>query len=615
MTIEGGDQTYRPSWKVRLTIRLEEFDQGVLKARVPGKLVKNLNGMKDDGSTLEVVPDPDRKGRFIFRDKAGAKASTPVPETSSDGLTHEISGIIPKKFDWKQKGIRAGDELQVTIRAEDFPFDPRVLRSIYIEFYLGTLTSVEYAQGVRGHTRGQAFGRSTAGASEPMNMIPDTYVDENGSQRTNLRFQGWVDKDKLSMSSDEAPLIEFECKDHTQLLAEQKAPPRLVIGKKEPLDKAIAIYLSNFKQCRGLSVEYLGEPGDDAPILEKVLAGDSMRPQLGPQPGGSGGDDDMTVWDYITDVCGSVGHVVYVDGQNVVIARPSTILGGKVSTRPGDTYRERKLASGDFAARTFIYGRNLESLEIERDFGNRESKNVELRCWSRKQKKLLVARYPTKDARIATSTPGDNSADNKWNVVRIKDVEDPILLQQMAKDYFEARARTEIGVVAKTRSFASFGGNNLDPDLLDMKTTDPFEIHVDRGGDSTTSRTEAKAQEYEKIVAHLKALGYRESLATAYAKAYTNAGLQRLYRLREMTVSGDVQEGVSFELHGANFVQVRNEPRPPTPEEKAAAAKAKAKPKGTVPKGTPVNKAIALPKGVVLDGGITVIRNGKPVKL
>lgn len=578
----------------------------MLRARVPGKLVKNLNGMKDDGSSLEVVPDPDRPGRFIFRDKAGAKSTTPVPETSSDGLTHVIAGVIPRKFDWKQNGIRQADELRLTIRAEDFPLDPRLCRSIFVEFFLGTLTSVEYAMGARGRSRASTFGPGGLGANEPLSVIPDTYLDALGNQRTNLRFEGWVEKHNLSLAPGESPIVEFECKDHTHLLSNTKAPPRLVIGGKEPLDKAIAVYLSNFPQFRGLGVIYLGESGDEAPVLEKVLAGDAMRPELGPQPS-HGGDDDLTVWDYITDVCGAVGCVVYVDGKDVVITRPSTILGGAVSTRPGDPYRERKLPSGDFPARAIVYGRNLESLKIGRDFGDREAKNIELRCYSRRAKKLLVARYPPKDARIPSSTPGDNAADNKWNIVRVREVESLEHLQQMARDYYEARSRTEIEVVAKTRSCASFGGNNLDPDLLDMKPTDPFEVHVDRGGESTISKTEAKKAEFGRMVEHLKSLGYKEAFATAYATAATNAGFQRLYRLREMTIAGDVDEGVSIELRGANFVQVRNEPRPqdnPPPKQQPAS-------KATVPKKTPVIKGQA----VKVESGITVVRNGKLVPL
>ncbi len=555
MTIEGGDQSYRPSWKVRLTLRLDEFDTGILAKRVPGKLVKNLNGLRDDGSDLEVVKDADDPRRWVFRDKSKNR-TTLAPTSSSDGLTHVISGVIPKSFEWKANGIRAADELRVTIRAEDFPFDPRVFRSIQVEFFLGTLTPLEFAMGARGAVRRDVYGSGVPNEDQPLLVIPDESVDARGVRRTNRRFVGWVDKDKLSLADGAPPWVEFECRDHTQLLINQGAPPRLVIGAKLPLDQAIATYLANFRQYAGFSIEYVGIDGAIAPTMEKALAATAFRPDLGPQAGGGG--DDLTVWDYLTDVCGSIGHVIFVDGTRIIIARPATILAGQATTRSDDTYRPRQLESGKFPVRAMIYGRNLSSAEISRDFANREAKNIEVRSYSPKLKKVLVARFPTKESRIPTSTPGSGASDNKWNVVHLRGIEDQKLLNEIAEDYYNSRSRTELEIVLKTKAFASFGGDNADPDLFDLKATDAIQFLIDRGSDASWS-TASNASEAN--VRRLVALGYRADFAQAYARAYSNAHFQTLFRVREMSVSGDVDEGVSFEIRGANFVQVRGEPR------------------------------------------------------
>ncbi len=550
-------QGYNPSWKVRLVVRLEEFDQPVVRAKVAPKPPRLINGLKDAASGLEAVPDPEVPGRFVVRQAAQPK-DVLVPESSADGLTHVIGGVIPKMFDWKQNGFRMADELKATIRFADMPVDPRCIRSCAIEFYLGTVSDVEYAQGARGLTRGNVFGPGVANAYEPLNVVADTYLDGAGVQRSNLRFQGFVDKWKNVWGEDDEAMVELECRDNTQLLLNQLAPARLVIGGKDPLDKAIAVYLSNFPQFAGLTVEYVKFENEDAPILEKVLAGTAYRPQLGPQPSGSS-SDDLVVWDYLTDVCGSVGLAIFVDGTRVVIARPATLLAGSASTRAGDPYRVRKLPSGEFPTRAFIYGRNVLGMELARDFANKETKNIEVRCWSPRRKQLLVARYPSKTARIATSTPGDQAAENKWNIVRVQGVENQAVLDQMAEDYFNGRNRGEIEVVIKTKNLASFGGGNADPDLLDLKAGDAVEVLKDRNGGSAGGEEERNLTSASANQKMLTDLGFSKEFASAYAITYLNAGFQRLFRVREMGVTGNVEEGVSFEIRACNFVQVRGE--------------------------------------------------------
>lgn len=557
MALEYPDQSYYPSWKLRLTLRLEEFDQGALRDRVPAKLTKNLNGVRDDGTTLEAVADPEHPGRFLVQPKGTAPdPNVLVPETSDDGLTHVISGVIPKSFSWKQAGFKTAAELKVTIRWSDFPIDPRCIRSCAVEFYLGTISSLEYARGVRGETR-NSLGSNNS--NEPLNVVPDTYLDDNGNQRTNLRFQGWVDDWNDKWPSEDEAIVELTCKDNTMLLMNQLAPPKLVIGGTEPLDQAIATYLANFNQFAGLTVEFRGAEGETAPFLEKVLAGTAFRPDLGPQPSKGGGTDDLQVWDYITDVCGSVGLVNYLDGTSIVIARPSTLLDGNAQVRPDDPYRERKLKSGAYPVRAFIYGKNLTDLEFTRKFGAQEAKNIEVRCWSPRRKQLMVARYPTKDARLPSSTPGSSKSDNKWSIVRVQGIEDQATLDQIAKDYYNGRNRNEIEAVLKTKVFASFGGGNLDPDLLDCKPADPIEVLVDRSNPMVFGAAETELTAEGANEKFLTTLGFSGEFARAYARCYRNGGFQRLFRLREMTVNGDVEEGVNFEIRSVNFIQVRGE--------------------------------------------------------
>jgi hypothetical protein len=559
MPLEYPEQTYIPTWKVRLTVRLEEFDQGALRSRVPDRLIKNLNGVKDDSGDNEAIPDPERPGRFVIRPKGGGPDKNAlVPETSDDGLTHVVAGVIPKQFTWKQAGFRTAGELKATIRWSDLPVDPRCVRSCAVEFYLGTVTLAEYAQGARGLVRKDVFGGGVPNPNEPLNVVADTYLDAAGRQRTNLRFQGWVDEWEVKWGSEE-PTVDLVCKDNTSLLMNQLAPPRATIGGKVPLDRAIAEYLAIFPQFVGLDVEFRGAEGETAPVMDNVLAGTAFLPDLGPQPSKGGGTDDLQVWDYVTDVCGAVGLVNYLDGTTIVLARPSTILDGSAQRRSDDPYRSRVLPIGEFPARAMIFGRNLTDFSFKRNFGTKEAKNVEVRCWSPRRKKVLVARYPGKKDRIPTSTPGSAKADNKWTIVRVAGIEDEAVLQQIAQDYYNGRNRNEIEAPLKTKNMAAFGGGNADPDLLDLKAGDPIEVLVDRSRSASIGAREDDLTAQGANEKALVELGFAKDFAAAYSKAYRNAGFQRLFRLRELSVEGSVDEGVSFEMRVVNFIQVRGE--------------------------------------------------------
>jgi hypothetical protein len=618
--IDYPEQSYYPSWKVRLTVRLEEFGQGVLNRKVPQVPAKNLKGIKQDRAPLDPVPDPDFPGRFLLKPRV-TKATLDdeiknyvISDSSSDNLTQVIAGIIPKKFDWKQNGFRTADELKLTLRWVDFPIDPRVIRSCAVEFFLGTLTPVEYAQGVRGLTRGDVFGAGARNAHEPLNLVADTFLDANGNKRSNLRFTGWVNKWKMSWNEDE-PSVELECQDNTILLINQVAPPQLVLGMKDPIDLAIATYLSNFPQFAGLTVQYRGDPNGTVPKLDGTLAGTAFRPKLGPQPG-QGSGDDLVVWDYLTDICGSIGHVIRIEGNDVIVQRPSTLLHGNASPRSDDTYQTRKLPSGDYPSRTFVYGRNVTSFEVSRDLQHGETKNVEVRCYSPRRKQVLVARFPTKDARIPVSTPGDARADNKWTIVRVSGIEDQKVLQQIAEDVYHGRNRNEIEVVVKTSNLASFGGGNEDPDLLDAKPGDAVEILVDRSNPSTTASAETNLSSQAMNEEFLRNLGYSKDFAAAYAKAYQDAGFQRLYRVKEMSVSGDTEEGVSFEVRAVNFIQARGDLAPAPPAVKPAASSSPNQGGGKTPNNSPVviqKKSYVNDKGgkvITSEGSITIFKKG-----
>lgn len=548
-------QSYYPSAKLRLAIRFEDFGSRLLPA-APKKPLTKRGASKSP--PLNVVRDGDR---FVLSSKEGGGTTaggTPQEQyTSSDGYTRAVGAIIPVSATWKVQGLKEGNRLTAELRYADFPLDPRAIRAIAIQFYLGTVTPENFVAGLAGGKRGDEFGKNDANAGEPLHVVADKYVDDWGHDRKNLRFEGFVDDIETEFPEDDEPIVRFECSDNMRILVDQLAPPGLTLDTKKPIDEAIANYMAEFPQLRGMGVQYR-PAGTTPPTLSSAYGKTAYQPKLGPPPG-KGGDSKLTVWEYIVDVCGAVGHIATVEGTTVIIQAAMTLYSNAYAVRSDDPYVPRKLKGSGLLLphRTLIYGRNLSTLSIRRRFSRQVPTNIEVRAYDSARKKTLVARYPLAADRVLRAPPGNNT-DEKWQVVRISGVKDEKSLRLVAQTYYETQGRNEIQVRCSTKDLASYGGGNNDPDLLDLQYGDPIDIGIDRDRiyaagavEDTTTTSAADA---------LKKLGYSTDFANTYATAINNVGLQKTFRLRTMQVdwSNDA-DGVSIDIEAINYVEVRAE--------------------------------------------------------
>lgn len=211
------DQTYYPSAKIRMIVRFDEFGDKSVQAQAPKKPITVRRGTSSQNAPLVVQPDNSTPGvtRLQLVPQGGTVApGGPQGQTKSgDGYTFVLAGIIPRSATWSQNGIRAADTLQVRIRFVDCPIDPRTVRSCGVQYYLGTVSGDDFARGVDGGTR-TAKGSTTHNYVEPLNLIPDEYIDSTGQQRTNLRFEGFVDSWDVEWGDDDEPVLVLECRDN-----------------------------------------------------------------------------------------------------------------------------------------------------------------------------------------------------------------------------------------------------------------------------------------------------------------------------------------------------------------------------------------------------------------
>jgi hypothetical protein len=287
-----------------------------------------------------------------------------------------------------------------------------------------------------------------------------------------------------------------------------------------------------------------------------VLAGTAYVPDLGPPSKGAGSGEDDSVWDYLDTVVGALGHSIRIDGTAVIIQQATSLFDGRAQPRLGDPYQPRDVDGRRYNIRTFMWGRNVSELKVSHDYTRAEAKGIEARCYLPRRKKQLVARFPQKGDRPTHPLPGDKG-DAHWQVIRVgRGIADEASLKRVAENYYNNVFRNELGVNIKTKNLASFGGGGDDPDVLDMKPGDNFRIDVVRG-ESESVQGIFEADEPNDLIERLTGMGYSSAFANAYALTYLNAGFQSVYRARELAIMWDTEEGISIELTGHNYVEVR----------------------------------------------------------
>lgn len=565
-TREQPIQSYYPSARVRLIVRLEDYGRSGTPeppATPPhqrrgkkDKSTENLNVAKRDGALVLLGPgdNPDSLG------------SPQQQRSSADRFTHVIDGIIPITAAWSQNGIRTADTLSVELEFADFPVDPRVIRSCAIQFFLGTVSAEDFQRGIMGEHRTTAVPPASG---IKFNVVPDSYTDGNGNERSNLRFEGWVDSWDANWPEGDSPRVSFECTDNTRLLIGQDHPSRLAVSVDEPIDKAVAAYLSNFPQFRGLSVQYL-PAGSEAPALKTALSPTAYPPGVGPSAS-KNGDSKLSVWDYLTDVTKSVGLNIRFEGTRILIQRPRALYNRRFPPRAEDPFQGRVLPRlGSIDHRLMIYGQNILEMTWHREFAKYQPLNVEIRSYNPRRKKTLIARFPQVDKRTKRLNPGESS-DRKFEVVSIPGIQDEAVLRSIAQQLYEVLGRNELRVTVLTKNLGSYGGGNLDPDLLDAKVGDAVDVVVQRGNlefDDQNTVTTIQGELSRRPSEFLRELGFPADFADAYAEAVNDMSFPSTFRMKEIHIDWDkTSGGVQIDFDATNYLEVRADAELPEGEE------------------------------------------------
>jgi hypothetical protein len=276
-------------------------------------------------------------------------------------------------------------------------------------------------------------------------------------------------------------------------------------------------------------------------------------------------EQKTSYWDVIYNVTTRVGLIAFVDGVSVVLAHPKTLT-----------------LEGAGKIRTLAWGHNLEHIKLEREHGKEQAPTIVMRGYDVSARKNIEVQYPTGQVDFGKRKPHVNEvkvrgtqtrakttekhrskpqSKKKKTVTTIKEREeyqiipagyvgDRETLLRMAQARYHMIGKSERRVVASTRDLKDM----RESDMLDISAGDAVEILWDEFNRELLQNP--KVSETEKVE-HLVGRGFNRAVAQVIARRYEAlVVVDRPLRIKEATLTWDVEEGVNIELELYDFIMV-----------------------------------------------------------
>lgn len=497
-------QYYHPSMVVNLRLRFDEaLNVTIIEQPDPDSVVDLVTGRLDDATKLS---------RPLILDGAG------------DKLSHVV-GRIPKNASIELNGYRQAGTFEMTLDWQDLPIDPRAIRSIGVEIYLGVVRPEAFARGI---VKQDPDGRRSsilditnrppmlvgvvdAGSAEFAEDGTCT-VHLSGRDLRGILLDGKVDPrifENLDLTKNIVNVVQQIISKHpygAKIIVDANADDwnNLAPGEFGPA-QPVADNSGQFGPSGVLFATNIPSPGTRDGITRVRRGADGQGSTSAP-PADSG---KISFWDLVTRYCFLVGAVPYFVGETLRI-RPSRALydhtkkfyDPRIPT-PFANGQPRMVDDGNPATkkpiqiRRFVYGRNLKSLKFERKFAGEKVPTIEVVSVATDSSKrgasgkLIKGRWPDNTGATPKKTKVIDKAKTTGVAPSGKVSEQDILripvaglttvaaCQLVAKSIYEEVGRGEMGGSASTKDLASFGGDYTDPDMLSMLPGDPVECTTD----------------------------------------------------------------------------------------------------------------------------------------
>lgn len=509
---------------------------------------------------------------------------------------------VPKTANVMLPGFRQAATFRLMFDYRELPIDPRLIRAIGVEIFQGAVDPNDFATGMVSVDPIDGSRRSVLKVTGPTGIRDDL-----------LTMAGVVDTWKMT-HDDTGSWLEIEGRDLRGIFLD--SPIDLNIFRSmdlaRPIHEVVADIVETHPAGEDMYVDAWPDEWTDNFIPSPADRDGLTRPRR--KANGTGAtvstpSSGPNYWDIITQLCTLVGGIPTFVGRNLEI-RPARSIFAQLRNPINSPFdRPRFDEDGrNFTTRRMIFGRNLKSLSFERKYtGVRvpviEVVSLDTSSKERGAAKLLVERWPPKDKALALASgvaPSGEAA--QTDVIRISKpgIRSRERLLEIAKDIYEEIGRQEMGGTGETKSLASFGGSNSDPDMLHLKPGDGVEFLVDTGAINSRSPivsqfTEANRRSFGEQVAQLrrdmstKGAPIDENLARVLAATTRSSVVDLLRFYRIMNVKYGWNRGVfncTFDFQ--NYIVARaGSPDQPDERQTRSRAKARKRIRTKTPRATP----------------------------
>jgi hypothetical protein len=601
---------YRPTVQVRLQLRIDEgadidrlqaslereppkaqafglpsTQQGIQKA-LDSNFDRRVRLNQNRASMAREDLDRERSALDSERDRlqSARKNANTTSEVTPDAVDENkgeddglsvVFTVLPQQCEVERNSLKDADTCKIQLDFRDVPIDPRIVRACFVSVTMGTVGADDYEAGIRGKTR----------ADGSLKSIVERAPGQELTLVSSTRFTGFVDEWAVSFGED-GDTVDLCCRDVSAVLRDQhtfdpKGKP-VNIDLNRPIAEGVQAAIDSFVATRGIRVVF-GTPVDPSDPLAVI------EPDFGPIPSGimpktrktkkgkqiktPAKELNMTLWDHIVDVTVRLGLVPCLRGFTLFLLEPRVIFADLTS------------------ARAMVWGRNLKHLKFSRKMGGLKADTIEVRCPDPTIGRTRWARFPVLKGeptsgilgkpgspQPVTSRPSDISPNGKAaetiRTFAVRGVNDLKALERVAQSAFNEICRQEIEGEFETDDLDTFETEE-EGDLLRLLPGEALQILVaspiETGGSgsapiaekpntTTSNLQELTAQSAAARAQYLVGLGLSRDTAERLAAAQEKIRLVSTFRVGQMRLKWDVEDGISVSGSFFNFIVLREAP-------------------------------------------------------